>query len=456
MGKFKPYQAGQVHLLPPSLEEYVPEGHLARVVYEVVEELDTGAIENKYSELGQNTYHPKILLKLLFYGYATGVRSGRKIAAKCESDTAYMYLGEMYRPDFRTINDFRKNHLLEIEGYFGEIVRMCAEVGMMKAGSISIDGTKVRANASARRSKDTAGYEKWEEKIQQQIRDLLREAEETDAAEDRAYGDRRGDELPEELRTKEQLRKKIGEAKKRIRNEKEKRNLTDGDSTFMKDGEGLIRPGYNCQVAVSDEQVIVAADVVTEANDRGQLIPMMRQAEETIRETVTEVIADSGYASYDTYEVLEEEQKVGYVPDQYFAQVKRGIFEKPEYRYHGENFRYDAEQDVYWCPEGNPMQFFKERDNEDAAVKRKQWIYKGTACGTCPVREQCTTQRYRTIAREKREECQERMRARLLSLAGNRRYIKRMYTVEPIFGHFKKNLGYKDFLLRSLQLKLNS
>jgi len=95
MSKFKPYRKEQLYLLPPSLEDYVPEGHMAKFVYETVEGLDTTGIENKYSELGQNTYHPKILLKLLFYGYVTGVRSGRKIAARCESDTAYMYLAEM-------------------------------------------------------------------------------------------------------------------------------------------------------------------------------------------------------------------------------------------------------------------------------------------------------------------------------------------------------------------------
>ena len=450
MAKFKPYQAGQIHLLPPSLEEYVPEGHLARVIYEVVEGLETGAIEEKYSELGQNTYHPKILLKLLFYGYATGVRSGRKIAGRCESDTAYMYLGEMYRPDFRTINDFRKNHLGEIEGYFVEIVRMCQALGMVRAGSINIDGTKVWANAAARRSKKKEGYEEWERKITAQIGEILREAGETDAAEDAEYGDARGDELPKELRKKERLREKIRATMRELREEKEKKNLTDGDSRFMKDGRGQVRPGYNCQVAVSEEQVIVGADVVTEANDRKQLLAMVREAEETTGESVHEVAADSGYASYDNYEALEQAGKEGYVPDQYFAQVRRGVFEEPGYRYHVENFRYDALRDVYWCPEGKCLRFSKERDSDDGVRKRRQWLYKGMECGSCPLRSACTRARYRMIAREKREEYQERMRARLSSEAGNRRYVKRLYTVEPIFGHFKRNLGYKDFLLRRI------
>ena len=211
MAKFKPYRKDQLHLLSSCLEDYVPEGHLARLVYEVVEGLDITAIEDKYSELGQNTYHPKILLKLLFYGYATGVRNGRKIAARCETDTAYMYLAEMYRPDFRTINDFRKNHLSLIEGYFVEVVKLCKGLGMIKVGEIVIDGSKMKANAAPRRSKDKVGYEAWLERIEGEIKEILSEAGRVDAKEDELYGEQRGDELPKEIQTKMTLREKIKE-----------------------------------------------------------------------------------------------------------------------------------------------------------------------------------------------------------------------------------------------------
>lgn len=106
MSKFKPLRESQIMLLPPTVEDFVPDGHFSRLVSKIVDALNSSAIENKYSSLGQNTYHPKILLKILFYGYATGIRSGRKLAALCETDTAFMYLAQMYRPDFRTINDF--------------------------------------------------------------------------------------------------------------------------------------------------------------------------------------------------------------------------------------------------------------------------------------------------------------------------------------------------------------
>jgi transposase len=452
MAKFKPYRKDQLHLLPYSLEDFVPEGHLARLIYEVVEGLDTSAIEDRYSELGQNTYHPKILLKLLFYGYATGIRSGRRLAARCETDTAYMYLAEMYRPDFRTVNDFRKNHLSLIERYFVEVVRICKDLGMIKVGEITIDGSKMKANAAPRRSKDKAGYEAWLGRIEKEIEEILREADEVDAEEDRLYGEERGDELPRELQRKMSLKEKIKEVLGQWKGEEEEKiNLTDPESRFMKERKGVITSSYNCQVAVVVGQVIVGADVVEEENERRQLIPMIERTETILEEEVKEVIADSGYASYDNYEYLSTHEKAGYIPDQYFEKVKHGEYQKAENKYHKENFRYDEEKDVYICPEEKELLFYKERDSEEGVIPRKQWIYKGRECLRCSVSSLCTRAKYRTIAREKREELQEEMRRRLLSEEGREKYKRRLYWVEPVFGHFKYNLGFKSFLLRGLE-----
>ena len=451
MAKFKPYRKDQLHLLPPCLEDYVPEGHLARLVYEVVESLDTLSIEDQYSELGQNTYHPKILLKLLFYSYATGIRSGRKIAARTETDTAYMYLAEMYRPDFRTLHDFRKNYLPQIEEYFLQIVRLCKDLGMIQVGEISLDGTKIRAHASAKRSKDQASYEDWLHRVEEKIQQILQEADRVDAEEDRLYGKQRGDELPQEIQGQLSLKSKIEAVLHRFQEEKEKINLTDPDCRFMKERKGVITPAYNCQLAVVEGQILVGAEVVAEENDRRQLAPMLEQAEAILGEEVKEVIADSGYSSYDNYEYLSQKGKQGYIPDQYLKKVKQGEYQKPEHRYPKENFSYHEERDLYICPEGKEWRFSKERDSQAGVIPRKQRIYKGSDCPECPVRTPCTKARYRTIAREKREPLQEEMRKRLFSEEGRKKYKKRLYTVEPIFGHLKYNLGFKHFLLRSLE-----
>lgn len=247
MDKFKEYKDKTLYLLPPSLDDFVSEGHLSRVIDEIVEALDTKKIEEKYSHLGQKSYHPKIMLKLLFYGYATGVRSGRKIAQKCETDVSYMYLARMYKPDFRTINDFRKDNLEIIEGYFKDIILLCKELGMAKAGRIIIDSTKIRANASSKRTKDKEGYEEWIKRIDKEIKEIMREAERTDEEEDEIYGeDMRGDELPKEIQKREDLKKKIKEVIKNME-EKERVNLTDCDAKYIKERHGVIRPNYNCK-----------------------------------------------------------------------------------------------------------------------------------------------------------------------------------------------------------------
>lgn len=125
-----------------------PPNHLSRLIQHIIEKLDTSSIEDTYSHLGQNSYPPKILIKLLFYGYATGIRSGRKIADQCETDTACIYLAQMYHPYFRTINDFHKNHMSRLSYYFVAILHMCHKLGLISVGQINIDGTKISANAA--------------------------------------------------------------------------------------------------------------------------------------------------------------------------------------------------------------------------------------------------------------------------------------------------------------------
>ena len=221
-------------LFPKSIDDYVPENHLSRMIDSIVEQLNTKDIEDKYSSLEQNTYHPKILIKLLFYGYAIGERSGRKISSKCETDTAYIYLFQMYKPDFRTINDFRKNNILELSQYFIDILRMCKELGFISVGQMNIDGTKSRANAANRRTQNKEAYQKWLKRIDDRIKQILEEAEATDAQEDQIFQDKRGDELPEELNTQVKLKAKIKKVLEKFKNEKEKINLTDPDARFRR------------------------------------------------------------------------------------------------------------------------------------------------------------------------------------------------------------------------------
>lgn len=447
MAKFKAYNIDQLMLLPLSVHDFIPEKHLARLIDKVVETLYTTSIEDKYSKLGQNTYHPKILIKLLFYGYAVGERSGRMIAKRCETDTAYMYLAQMYKPDFRTINDFRKNNIKDLSQYFVDIVRMCKELGLVTIGQINIDSTKMKANAANRRTKDRDGYQHWLKKVNNKIDEILKEADNVDKEEDEMYGDRRGDELPEDINTEEKLKKKLKEVTKKFNQDKEKINLTDPDARFMKGGDGRIDVGYNCQAAVTDDHVIVSSEVIQDPNDRNALELMVETTEENIEEDVKEIAADTGYSSYKNYEYLSKKNKIGYIPDQEMNKIEK----QESSKYHQDNFIYDKERDEYICPEGHRLRPYQVRRKDESYRKWRQVIYKGMACTTCASRALCTKQRYRTIARDDRKELLEQMRERLKAEEGHKKYIKRLCTVEPIFGHLKHNLGYRQFLMRGLE-----
>ncbi len=461
MTKFKSLHESQkplMHLMPESYLEYIgkliPSDHLCRMVKEVVFSLDTESIEAKYSFLGQNSYHPKLLLSVLFYGYATGVRSSRKLSQKCISDHMYIYLMQCYRPDYRTISDFRKNNIKEIGKYFVDIVRVFNELGYKSVGKIYLDGTKIKGSASSKRTKDSAGFEKWLETIDEEIKELLREAESIDNQEDESCKlSSEEEELQKKLSNRKYVKDKIHDALEMLKDEQRKKiNLTDQDANYMKPGGSKdIRPGYNCQASVTEEGVIVAADAVTDANDHDQLEPMIEQTESNTGEKVYEVTADSGYGSYASYEYIEERGIDGYVPDMYFHKYKSGEYKREENRYHYSNFKYDATNDSYVCPEGKLLTYWKTRKKK---TKSRQWnhkVYKGTGCTNCVKRSLCTKSRVRELLIDIREPLLCRMREKLLSKEGSLKYFKRQYTIEPIFGHLKYNLGYKSFLLRGVE-----
>lgn len=461
MSKFKPLHEFQKPLIgfgPESFLDYInsviPGDHLCRLVRQVVFSLDTESIESKYSFLGQNTYHPKLMLSLLFYGYATGVRGSRKLEERCISDHIYIYLMQCYTPDHRTINDFRKNNLEELENYFVEIVRIFNKLGFTKVGKIYIDGTKVKGNASSKRTKKREDFEKWLSNIKEKIADLLKEAEAIDREEEERYKSQEAQELiKQKLSNRNYLKEKIEDALKEMKEENvEKLNLTDRDANYMKSGGSKdIRPGYNCQASVTEDGIIVAADAVTDPNDHDQLEPMIEQTESNTGKKVKEMTADSGYGGYASCEYLEERGIDGYVPDMYFHQYKSGEYQKEENRYHYSNFKYDSSSDSYICPEGKRLKYWKTRKKK---TKSRQWnhkVYKGTECTSCFKRSLCTKVKVRELLIDIREPLLKRMREKLLSEEGALKYFKRQYTIEPIFGHLKYNLGYRSFLLRGIE-----
>jgi transposase len=344
---FRPYDPGQVLLMAPVLQDWVPEGDLAHFVSDLVEDsLDLSAIYASYeSERGYPPYDPRLMLKLLIYGYATGTPSSRKLEQASYRDVAVRMLCADQHPDYRSIARFRRRHLEALAELFCQALRLCGKAGLVKLGTLALDGTKLRANASRHKAMSYERMSRAEAQLEGEIaamraavEALLADAEQTDQAEDERYGpERRGDELPSELARRETRLRRIREAKAALEAEEQERerarqaqmraegreprkadpddeppapkptaqrNFTDPDSRIMKTSDGAFQQCFNAQAVVDGHaQVIVACDVSDQAPDARQLEPALEQLQENLERIDAELpedaalLADAGYFS---------------------------------------------------------------------------------------------------------------------------------------------------------------
>ena len=402
---FRTYLPEQSLLLPPSLREWLPDDHLSYFVSDVVDQLDLSAIESVYEEedRGQPPYHPRMMTKILLYGYCVGVFSSRKIQKRLVEDVAFRVLAAGNQPDFRTIADFRKLHLKALEELFQQMLRLTLETGTMKLGRVALDGSKVKANASKHKAMSYGRMKETEKRLREEVRRLLSQAEAEDQEEDSRYSrDRRGDELPEELQRRETRIARIQEAKRALEERareqaqsegkntqeaqptaKAQYNFTDPESRILKGPDGFVQ-GYNTQIAVEPVfQLIVGQTVTQAANDKQQMVPLIETIEEQSGQRPKEVVADSGYCSDENLKYLAKRRMTGFVAT--------------EKQKHGQ---------------------------------RKQ------ACKRGPLP--------RGAGRV------EQMARKLETQVGAAVYATRKFIVEPVFGQIKQARGFRQFLLRGI------
>ena len=305
---FKAYDQEQQFLLPPSLHDFLPEGHLAKVINEVANELDLSELYARYSDLGCSAYHPQMMIKVLFYAYALGERSSRVIAHRLKSDLAYMYLSALQHPDFRTICRFRQDNLTALKGLFVQLIRLCREMGMVSLGTIAIDGTKLKANASQRRTKRASNLEEEIAAIEKEMESLLKECQETDKREDELLGEEESPyEVNPELRDRQKLKEKLLKAKEELQEGKAQEvNLTDEEATTMLHKGHQPQPSYNGEIAVEEHGIIVACTLSSNAADYQALRELTEQVEENTGEIPVSLLADSGFSSYENLQYLEK------------------------------------------------------------------------------------------------------------------------------------------------------
>ena len=338
MPRFKEYHQSQIMLMPPSLEDKVAQDHLARYISQVVDEMNTSEIERKYSETGCPAYHPKMLIKLLIYGYSLGIRSSRRIQRAAREDVVFMWLAGQQEPDFRTISDFRKDRLLNIKQLFRQVLDLCCELGMVRCGKISIDGTKIEANSSRYRMTYRKKLEKSKANYEKKIDEIFEEAERVDAEEDRLYGEKDGyslgrgytnDEIKKALkklsRDKERLKGQMKKVQDKIElvngklgvmgNERNSYGNTDPDATLMLMKEGSLGVSYNVQLA-TENQVVIGYGVFQRPNDNHLFQPMVEEVATNLGKLPEIAVADKGYCSQSNYEYAEDKGITAAIPPQ--------------------------------------------------------------------------------------------------------------------------------------------
>ena len=419
---YRDWSTDQAYLFPPSPQDWLPEGDLVYFLLDTVATLDLSPLFAHYErELrGQPPFHPRMMVALLLYCYATGTQSSRRIMKRCHVDVACRVIVGEDIPDFRTISDFRKIHLARLESLFVEILKLCALAGLVKVGTIALDGTKVKANASRHKAMSYERMKTEEERLKKEIAAMLAEARVADDADDRQHGpDRHGDELPAELAQRESRLVKIQAAKKlleeRARIEateeaarrqaegkssptlppaeavpdpKDQINFTDPESRIMKaSNKGWDQCG-NAQAVTNEHQIILAADVTDQANDVRQVIPMVDQTRANldaagVKDAIKAMLGDAGYYSETNASALEQ----------------RGI-------------------DAFLATER-----LKHHEKMASAPR-----------GRIPANLSA----------------KQRMARKLRTKKGREMYAKRKGMIEPIFGQLKQVLGFRQFSLRGL------
>jgi transposase len=395
---FREWNVEQHWLLPPSVMDFVPADHIAHFIRDTVrEQLDLCAILAPYEqeERGYPPYNPVMMTALLLYAYCQGVYSSRRIARGCEERMDFMAVTGLNRPDFRTVSDFRKRHLEVLQGLFEQVLTLCQHAGLVKLGHVSLDGTKVKANASKHKAMSYERMRETEKRLKHEVREWFRQAKSADEAEDRLHGaTRRGDEMPGWVADKQQRIAKIREAREALEAEaraageaavdpKAQRNFTDPESRIMrKSGKEYVQ-AYNAQAAVdSTAQVIVAQSLSNNATDVQQLVPILKQIKQNTGRQSQEFSADAGYCSEGNLAVLARHHVDGYIATG------------------------------------------RQRHHESSATGRRR-LTQGTRVGA--------------------------MRTKLARAGRRSRYRLRKSVVEPVFGQIKHARGFRQFMLRGIE-----
>lgn len=492
---FKPYDQNQPMLLPPSLEELIPPGHIVRVVNEIVERIDMGLLIRQYKGGGTSAYHPKMMIKVIIYAYTQRTFSSRQIAKALRENINFMWLSGMNRPNHVTINGFRGTVMKAvIAEVFYAVVEQLLEAGYIDLEKYFIDGTKIEANANRYSYVWEKNTKRYKAGLQEKVRTLLGEIDEIEAAEEAQYGDQdleevgEGKEIDSEKMKEiaEKINQKLKEDPKNKTLQKAKHDLekdiiprqekyevqektfqgrnsyskTDVDATFMRLKEdhlhnSQLKPCYNIQMGTQN-QFIIGYSIHQRAGDTSCLKPHLEHVKAWLGEYPESLIADAGYGSEENYAYLEDNHIPAFVKYNNFHYEQKRKYKKNKYRQ--EDFTYLPEEDQYECPQGKRLShLYTQKLITENGYETERCVYGGAACQGCPVMDQCTTSKYerRLWVGFELLKMKKTAHDRLVSPRGKQMRSQRPVEVEAVFGRLKHNWGFRRFMLRGLD-KVNT
>lgn len=482
---FKRYVQNQPMLLPPSYEDLVPENHPVRVVNEVMERIDIGALEASYKGGGTSSYHPRMLLKVMVYAYLRNVYSSRKIEQALNENVHFMWLSGGARPDHNTINDFRGKRLKEhLKKIFASVVVLLAEQGVLSLKELTLDGTKLEANANRYTFVWGKTIKVSRERIARQLQELWAYVEEVykdeeqqpntpnyEAIDPQAVSETirainkalKDKEIDPKVRQKLNYAKKNWPGKLEEYEEREKQlngrnslSKTDPDASFMrmKDDHmrnGQLKPGYNVQASTAGHYILNYTLGQT-TSDTSLLKEHIEGHIDSYGETPECLTADAGYGSEENYDYLEEKGITAYVKYNYFDKEKRDRKHR-ENPFNVDNLHYDPETDTYTCPIGQPMKYVGEKRRKTAnGFIQTHRLYQARNCEGCPMRGPCYKAEGNRIIQRSPNLTRHRQKIKeLLNSEEGIEKRKQRWKVEAVFGNIKQNKGFRRFFLRGLE-----
>jgi transposase len=455
--KPSPIELDQRLLFPSNIFDLLSKDHECYLYEDIFQQLDTSELERNYSQLGQRAYHPKMIVSTLIYAYSRGVFSSREIEKRCHEDLSFMYIAKMNCPNFRVLSDFRKGHSEFFHDCFKQTVKLAMELKLASLGHISLDGSKFKANSSKHKAMSYKRLKEKEQELTAEIDALIRKASLCDEEEDKAYKERTGYEIPEDLKHKEKRLDQIKQAREALeaREEalhpgkkiegKKQISFADKEARIMgKKGDFDYR--YNAQISVdSDTQIIVGQHLSQNANDKRELKPALEQVKETTEELPDKLSADNGYMSGDNLAALDESPVNIYIATDKGEKKNKIPLSESERKLVKADFDYNEKENTFTCPGGQILEM--KRESEDGT---RTYQGKAGVCANCQYQIRCCQSKKgsaRSITSDAKEPLRQQMNSKMEKDDSKAVYKERKIIVEPVFGQIK-NTGFRGFSVR--------